>query len=194
MFHHVSVSNLHWSAQKRMQRLFRRGERRNSITIVVYSGSIMRSMCIILYNQPHYESMTRARSNITACQLRRRQRSTLGRLRRHIFMTTVGLAVGYFRHTRTHRDTCTCLECLSKLYCISGEAALTCWPHSHSALTCCWSHIKGTSFSVLIANHIGLCGGCITSLHVCICGWCSCVKNVIKIQEVGKSCIYMCFF
>lgn len=121
MFHHVSVSNLHWSAQKRMQQLFRRGERRNSITIVVYSGSITRSMCIILHNQPHYESMTRARSNITACQLRRRQRSTLGRLRRHIFMTTVGLAVGYFRDTHTHTGTHVLVLNVSLSYTVSLE-------------------------------------------------------------------------
>lgn len=45
-----------------------------------------------------------ARSNIAGCDRRKRQHSGLNRSRRHTFLTTVGLVVGYFTHKQ-----CECL-------------------------------------------------------------------------------------
>lgn len=98
-----------WSALKRMHCFFGDGERWNSSTIVVYPGPITPSLRIILYRHSHHEPMTCVRQikqgscSVTAWDLRRSQHSALNRLQGHIFMTTVGLAVGCFRDTHTRK-------------------------------------------------------------------------------------------
>lgn len=50
--------NQHWSSLKRMHRLSRHRERWYSITTVVYSRSITRSLYMILYSHSHNDLMT----------------------------------------------------------------------------------------------------------------------------------------
>lgn len=108
-----------WSALKRMQRFFWDVERRDSTTIVVYSGSITLSLCIIPYSRSYHELMMCARSNRvdqTACDLRKRQHLALNRLQSHIFLTTVGLVVGYVRDTHTFKNIRTVLVMHVSMY------------------------------------------------------------------------------
>ena len=90
-----------------MRRSSRDGERRDSGAIVVCSGSITLSLCMIRRGRRCHEADDVSQikqGSSQPCDLRQRQHSALNRLRGHIFMTTVDLVVGYLRHSQTLRN------------------------------------------------------------------------------------------
>lgn len=83
-----------WSTLKRMHRSSGDRGRWNSSTVVVYSGTIILSLWIMLYSHSNHDDMVQVKQDsclITACDWRKRQHLALCRSQHHIFMTPVCL-------------------------------------------------------------------------------------------------------